>query len=330
VWTTAALSNLGVGFQLRWRVHTQKEGLVGAWRTPTATWTVDTPPPSAGLPFYFFTNELWLPGGTCWFIPTGSQGMYSSLAAYRAALSADTSCPNRNQAYFYYGVQLEVRYVLTKPANLVYDQLNPISGSFSTQFITFQSRPNAHQVNVAHVSQNITYVLPPLKTCETPTMAEATVNFGSAYPDSFPNAPGGVAAQKDFTFTLRNCPRVNIRYYVHSNNKWVNPSQGIVGLSNSTPHADPVIGNPRGFGIRLQHRTGGHQHSGTIHVHQNQTNAPVQTYTRTYPGAGAVNSNTGVTHTIPLRAQLVRTAPSGQPIQPGPFTAALVFVISYP
>jgi len=124
-------------------------------------------------------------------------------------------------------------------------------------------------------------------------------------------------------------------YHVHANGKWVNSSQGIVGMSGSSPHNNPAIGNPRGFGIQLQHRTGGHQHFGTVYIHPNEVTNPQslpsnQRYTRNWQGAGTQNTSTGVTHTIPLRARVIRTSPSATPIQPGPFNTSVVFVIHYP
>jgi len=164
-------------------------------------------------------------------------------------------------------------------------------------------------------------------SCTTPSVQEATIYFGGVYASSFPNNQWGVAATRDFNLTFRNCPRVNIRYYVHGNGRWVNQARGIVGLSNSNPSA-----NPRGFGIQLQHRSGQHQHTGNVYIHQHQGGnpPPSPSYTRTYPGAGAVNTGMGVTHTIPLRARIIRTSPSGPSIQPGPFTTTMMFVIQYP
>jgi len=166
------------------------------------------------------------------------------------------------------------------------------------------------------------------RTCTTPSIAEATQNFNMVFASAIPE-PGHTTGQKDFNFTLTKCPRVNLMYHVHANGKWVNSSQGIVGMSGSS------YANPRGFGIQLQHRTGGHQHSGNVYIHKNEVTNPQslpsnQYYTRNWQGAGTQNSSTGVTHTIPLRARVIRTSPKGTPIVPGPFNTSVVFVIHYP
>jgi len=161
------------------------------------------------------------------------------------------------------------------------------------------------------------------RTCTTPSSAEATQNFNMFLASAIPNQ-GDTTGQRDFNFTLTNCPRRNIEYYVHANGKWVNSANGTVGMSGSNSHS-----NPRGIGIQLQHRSGGHQHSGNVYIHSNIfTTTP--RYTRNWQGAGTQDTSTGVTHTIPLRARVIRTNPSGTPIQPGPFNTSVVFVIIYP
>jgi len=332
VWTTNDLSAIGVGFLIRWRVTTQHNDLAGAWRSPTASWTVDIPPPSAGLPFYRFTSELWSP--TCWLNAPG-EDKFSSIADYRAEMIQHWDCPTQlKEAYFYYGAQVQVRYVLTKQTGFIYDELDLKSGFFTTQFITLRSRPNTHQINDAIVSQDITYLLPPTGTCTTPSVQEATVRFGTIFADSFPDHLHGIAAQQNFYLTLSQCPKVPISYYFHANGvRWVDSSSGIVGVQDSIPGvADPVAGNPRGYGIQILHNGGSDaQHGGIVYVHPNETNAPVVSYTRSPTGAGTTTLPNGVIHTIPLAARLVRTAhPAQQQIQPGTFNASLIFVIRYP
>jgi len=225
---------------------------------------------------------------------------------------------------------VEVRYVLTKPANQIYEWLDSKSGTITTNFVTLRARPLSYQINNVTVQQTTTFRLPPLKTCETPSAAEATVNFNMVLASLIPD-PGDTTAEKDFTFTLRNCGRNNLNYYVHANGKWVNPSQGIVGLSLSTPHADPDIGNPRGFGIQLLHN-GGQNGSGPVHIHQGEiTPFPTDNaYLLNWQGAGAVNTPaTGVTYTIPLRARVIRTSPANVTITPGPFNTSVIFVFRY-
>jgi len=85
VWTTDALDAIGIGFILRWRAQASGSGVgKGAWRYPTPTWTVDTPPSSAGFPFYqsthitkfwcdaqYYYPKLFQP----WFIPQFNIGL---------------------------------------------------------------------------------------------------------------------------------------------------------------------------------------------------------------------------------------------------------------
>jgi len=107
--------------------------------------------------------------------------------------------------------------------------------------------------------------------------------------------------------------------------------------------SSPISGNPRGYGIRLEHRvTGNHQHTGPIYIHPNEVANPLslpdvgsnrQAYTRDWQGVGTGghSSPTGVNHTIPMRARLVCTGSSSQQtIQPGKFNTSVIVVIAYP
>jgi len=327
VWTTPELEAIGIGFILRWRVHAQASGVGGAWYYPASTWSA-VPQPSASLPFYRFPAYSWTLGHAYFLNPIGSDN-FSSVAQYRAAM--DTVPANRRGTnVVIYGAEVEVRYVLTKPANQIYEWLDSKSGTITTNFVTLRARPLSYQINHVTVQQTTTFRLPPLKTCETPSAAEATVNFNMVLASLIPN-PGDTTAEKDFTFTLRNCGRNNLNYYVHANGKWGSPSQGIVGMAQSTPHTDPDVGNPRGFGIQLLHN-GGQNGFGPIYVHQGEmTPFPVNdSYLLNWQGAGAVNHPaTGVTHTIPLRARVIRTSPANVTIDPGPFNTSVIFVFRY-
>jgi len=215
--------------------------------------------------------------------------------------------------------------------------LNETSQTIATDFVILKGRLASHPITgQVTVKQTVTFRIPPISTCTTPTAAEATVNFGSIFANAIP-AQGNATAWRDFNFILRKCPRVNINYHVHANGAWVDSTQGVVGLSGSTPNADPAIGNPRGFGIQLFHN-GGQGGSGQVHVHPNElaptAYPPGQSYTRDWQGAGTWNITSGpeagVRHTIPLRARVIRTNPTGTPITPGLFTASVVVVIRYP
>jgi len=328
VWTKNPLSAVGLGFILRWRVSARSD-INGSWRYPPTNWNTDTPPFEAGIPFYRFpsyTISSYNPL-LSWVNPVGSDN-YSSVAEYRNALN---NTPDAHRVYFMYGTNVEMRYILTKPASSIYSTLDDLSTNISTPIITMKQRTGFSTRKFNFIRHNLKINISPTGTCTTPSLQEATQNFNMVFASAIPY-PNSTTAQRDFNFTLTNCPRVNIRYYAHANGKWVNSAQGIVGMSGSIPNANPAIGNPRGFGIQLQHRTGGHQHSGNVHIHPNEIANPPssQSYTRNWKGAGTTNTSTGVTHTIPLRARVIRTNPSGTPIQPGPFNTSVVFVISYP
>jgi len=336
VWTTTALQALGLGYILRWQVEQGYFGLhhhtirdvVGDWVTPPSTWNGEwLPPPGTGIPFYLasFGNcsackqlEINVNSLTEWW-------QYAPLHPFPSIS-------------FIIGNNINLRYVLLKPAGEI-SSSNAVD--FSTQTVTttelikFIPAPNSEQGRNVIMQHTITVSLPPSGSCTTPTGAEAVIYVGTVNQSQL-EAQGDAGAWRGFNFTLRNCPRVPVHYYAHAQGKWVDSAQGIVGMPGSAPDADPAIGNPRGFGIQLQHGTGGHQHSGNVYLHPNALAPgavpdPGQSYTRTYPGEGAENDpGTGVTHTIPLRARIIRTSPSGPSIQPGPFSTTMMFVIHYP
>jgi len=230
-----------------------------------------------------------------------------------------------------------VRYVLTKPLTLIGEQLVAVTSSnITTDFVILKNRAGSNYIDFQMIiRQTVAFRIPAVGTCITPSVEEGMVYFGVVYSDSFPNNQWSVAAYKDFTLTFSNCPRVNVKYYVHANgNRWVGSTRGVVGVQGSVPGAsDPLAGNPRGFAVQLQHRsTGNHQHSGNVYIHPNEQAMPgTQSYTRNWQGAGASNSSTGVTHTIPMRARLVRTGSSSQQqIQLGPFNTSVIVAIQYP
>jgi len=325
VFTTSELSDIGIGFILRWRVHAQDSGVGGAWRMPSSSWTVDIPPLSAGLPFYRFASYSWtFLYGNYWLNLPGSDN-FSSVAQYRAAMDA-VPAQNRGTIVVVYGAEVEVRYVLTKPASAIYPALDIKSGSITTDFVTLRARPLSYQINHVTVRQTTTFLLPPTSTCTTPSWDGMSVHFPMIFPNQIPN-PGDTAAEKTFELTFIRCPRTKLGWFVHANNKWVNSAQGIVGLSGSTPNADPVTGNPRGFGVQLEHGSGS-INSGLVHISPNDTDSNRQVYWR--EPAHGLDTNTGITHTIPLRARIIRTSPASESITTGPFTTSLVIAIQYP
>jgi len=336
VWTTNALSNVGMGFTLRWRAQASGSGVGrGAWRSPGAGWNVDVPPSADGFPFYQATFiEDWQGCSNYFNAPD-----YPGLSAFRNAMTCLTGV-----GIPYYGAQVEVRHVLTKPWSGIVTNSQDVTNYVTTDLVILKGRAASHSfTGQATVRNTVRFLLPPSTACTTPTVEEGTVYVGTVYPNSFPNAQWSAAAYRDFTLTFRNCPRINLKYYVHANgNRWVDSSRGVVGVQDSVPGApNSIAGNPSGFAVQLQHRSGGHQHTGNVYVHPNEVAQPlslpdtgqnVQAYTRTWNGAGTVNvPNVGVTHTIPLRARLVRTAHSSQQqIKVGPFNTSVIVAISYP
>jgi len=341
--TTSWLQQRGLGYILQWRIIAEK-GPHGPWRVMKESNIPDAEPDISSQPYFYQGRVSGMLSYRCRLSLVGYYNTRANgFSSYSEYIAYVNNSENINSVCFYFQFNKEVaiRYVLIEKISALRDKLNEVSWaepeytdySSNNQLILFGSQPEANQNNKSlyyHYFFRCLY-LSPWGTCTTPSLSEATQNFNMVFASAIPN-PGNMTAQRDFNFTLTNCPRVNIRYYAHANGKWVNSSQGIVGMSGSTPHANPVVGNPRGFGIRLQHRTGGHQHSGNVHIHTNEVaNPPTsQSYTRNWQGAGTTNTSTGVTHTIPLRASVIRTNPSNTPIQPGPFNTSVVFVISYP
>jgi len=349
VWTTDALSDVGVGFILRWRAQASYFGVgEGTWRYPTSGWNVDVPPSSDGFPFYQSTYiERYPRPEPCPNIPYPN---FSSLDDFRNSQNVSGCTQNTNTAIVYYGARVEIRYVLTKPVSSL-GELNDITStpSVTTDFVILKGRQASHLfTGQATVSHTVAFRLPPTGTCQTPSVEEGTVRFGMVNQSDFPNDQWGAAsgAERDFTLTFRNCPRYAFRYYFHANgNKWVDSVRGVVGVHDSVPGAaDPIEGNPSGFAIQLQqyiHAYGSNYYWRNAYIHPNEVAQPSvlkttepypQAYQRAYNGAGTVNDPAlGVTHTIPMRARLVRTGSSSQQqIQTGPFNTSVIVAIHYP
>jgi len=158
-----------------------------------------------------------------------------------------------------------------------------------------------------------------------PSVNPSTVNFNTVMASDIPN-PGDTTNEKPLNLTFTHCPRINIGYYVHTKNKWVDSHQGVVGLPGSTPNPDPVAGNPRGIGVQLLHDNT-IDGSGPVYISQNDDDPNKRIYWRT-PAQGT-NTSTGVTHSIRLRARVIRTHPADTPITVGPFNTSVIVAIQY-
>jgi len=327
VFTNDALEAMGVGYIARWRVSNQF-GTSGQWRTLQAGGLLDSPDPAtAGIPFWRNRGRYELSSSS-----GANPEFFSPFSSFSDWLDfTDGKSTSSNYLYVaVYGVELESRYVMLVDADSVWNaELDPYnSGDIEVNLVTIRPHPTSYGVTQVDFRQTFKINLQPYGTCTTPSLQDATRNFNWVFASAIPD-PGDVTAEQVFDFTLTNCPRVNLTYYVHANgNKWVNSGEGIVGMEGSTPHADPVIGNPRGIGIQLLHN-GSQGGFGKVYIHPGETTAPVVSYVRAYPGTDATNTSTGVTHTIPLRARVIRTHPSNTPIQPGQFKTSVVFVFSY-
>jgi len=227
VFTTSDLQNFGLGFVVRWRV-TNSWGEYGQWITPPANWSSYTPSASAGMPFWrvaIFRQRAY--PSNQWIghqiqnrfnrnIVTSLQDWYNTLNSYPSA-----------SYLFYYGTEVSTRFVviqdpLTIPGAL---SLDPISKTFTQQVNVLNARPQSFQGSPTNVmiSQTVTLTLPPTGSCTTPSVDPSTVNFHTVMASDIPN-PGNTANEKPLNLTFTNCPRINIGYYVHANNKWVDSS----------------------------------------------------------------------------------------------------------
>jgi len=331
VFTTQQLQQLGLGYIVRWRVTNGfvNTGEFGEWVTPPShNWNEHMPPASDGMPFWRF-----------WIVQQTGNG-HGHIQGY----TAPTNVLNSLQDWYdilatrpavpyviWYGAQVATRFVLIQdPATIpAASALNPVIQTRTLQVELLRARPGSYSnaMTTFIVNQSVTVILPPTGSCTTPSVNPSTVNFGALFASDIPN-PGNTANERNLNLTFTNCPRSNIGYYVHANGKWVDSAQGIVGISGSTPNANPAIGNPRGFGVQLAHGTGSPDGTGPVYISSHDTDPDKQIYWRT-PAQG-VNSNTGVTHTIPLRARVIRTHPSNTPIIPGGFNTSVVVAIQYP
>jgi len=177
VWTTNALSSVGVGFILRWRAQASGSGVgEGAWRYPPSGWGVDVPLSSAGFPFYQSTFiEHYL--GNC---DPGWYPNFSSLVDFRNSPEVSGCTQTTGSGVAYYGAQVEVRYVLTKPASSIYSELDDNSKTITTNFVILKGRQAwSSGTGQATVRQSVTVRLPPTQTCQSPSVEEGTVHFGS-------------------------------------------------------------------------------------------------------------------------------------------------------
>jgi len=349
VFTTAAMQARGLGYIIRWRSRGWKRNqeinggtdTKGPWRTPASTWSSNTDGMS-GDPYFYQAWILVRLG--CGSNVSDFKIIENGYSSWNEWVQFRNTMPPNGCFRFYYRAEVEYRYILIQDASTIgaakeFDYVTVSSPV--VDLLILKSHANSYGGTTQQIRELINIRLSPTRTCQTPSVEEGTVHFGMVNQSDFPNNQWGAAsgADRDFTLTFRNCPRINLKYYVHANgNKWVDSARGVVGVQDSVPGAaNPIAGNPRGFAIQLQHRPGNHQPSENVYIHPNEVTQPLalessgnnrQAYQRNYTGAGAA---VNVTHIIPLRARLVRTAHSSQQqIQTGPFTSSVIVVIVYP
>jgi len=327
VFTTPQLQQLGLGYIVRWRV-TNGFGTdeFGQWVTPPShNWTTIMPPASAGLPFWrFMIYRLIYPPHKEWI--QGQFAPFNSLNSLQDWYDVLASRPPNSQYIIHCGIEVATRLVLIQDPTTIpaANALDPVTQTRRVQVEILKARPEYFSVTQGYgiFSLVVTIVLPPTGSCTTPSVNPSTVNFGALFASDIPN-PGNTANERNLNLTFSNCPRSNIGYYVHANGKWVDSAQGIVGLSGS----NPAIGNPRGFGVQLLHNNS-IDGTGPVHISPHDTDPDKEIYWRT-PAQGT-NSTTGVTHTIPLRARVIRTSPASESITPGSFNTSVIVAIQYP
>jgi len=331
VFTNTALEAVGVGYIARWRVVNSSGTGSGHWRTFPAGGVLDNPDPATvGVPFWRNKGDYLFTNGTVIDI----YSPFDSFADW-LAYATGKALPSRMYVSLY-GVELESRYVMLVDADTVWNaELDPYnSDEIEVNLATIRPHPTSYGVTRVDFRQTFKVNLMPYGTCQTPSWDGMIVNFPMISPNQIPG-PGDTAAEKTFDLTFTRCPLVALNWFVHANGKWVNTAQGIVGLSGSTPDADPLIGNPNGFGIQLLHN-GGQHGFGVVGISPDANDPNKTVYSHSYPGVDAINTpggsgvGGGVTHTIPLRARVIRTHPGGTPITPGPFNTSIIVAIHYP
>jgi len=345
VFTTTELQGYGIGYVVRWRVSNWASIFTvpqGPWRSPEQGWPNDAPMPSVhGLPFWavyrVFSIENGSGGGQSFVLyNNGNESRtYDAWVQSRDSIFLDWPgyFPNRLELRFI--AEVQIRYVLiAEPASIFPSSeldFTYMGGvNLVHDVVTVSASPDSCQPATQKVQTRfLSLTLYPRGTCTTPSIQEATVKFRTIFESEIPNQ-GDATEWVPFELIFRDCPRTFIQYYIHTNGKWLDSanSRSIVGMPGSAPNVDPVIGNPRGFGIQLYHN-GGQGGTGRVIMGAGDKNSNWYNDLLWY-GAGAENLGTGVTHTIPLRARVIRTSPTNTPIVPGPFNTSVVFVIHYP
>jgi len=168
-----ALSDIGLGFILRWRAQASGAGVgKGEWRYPTSGWSVDVPPSSDGFPFYQSTNiEHWR--GNC---DPGWYPNFSSLGDFRNSPKVRWCPSNSGAGIAFYGAQVEVRYVLTKPVSSLQSELDVNTHTITTDFVILKGRQASHSfTGQATIRQMIHFRLPPVRRTQriSPTASGA-------------------------------------------------------------------------------------------------------------------------------------------------------------
>jgi len=304
VYTNTQLQSAGLGFAVRWKAS-NRWGDEGDWVSPSGTWTGEVFEQSKGLPFWRWTvtrhtNAYAVQGRG------QPKNVFLSLSDWNLFLEEYPNPPNDGLWGGYFGIHydawVEVRYVAIGPSPQQYD---PINNTLTLNIVRMLAMPvrrlradgwlMRHAINVKRM---------PHGTCKTPSGADTfvrTVGFNVHMSELYGDGSGvGTTSQPtDFELTF----------------EVINAAQGVIGL-DSTP------GNAQGVGIQLRHR-GGWFGNAPVQLNQPEDGESGQVYWRSWDTG--INTDQGVTHTIPLSAAVYRTGN----VIPGKINASILVFIQY-
>jgi len=325
VYTNTQLQSAGLGFVVRWKANNHW-GDEGDWVSPSGVWNGEIFEQSKGLPFWRWSvtnhTNAYSVQGAWGQTPTN---VFNSLADWNLRMEEYPPPGNVNtipSAYFgiHYDAWVEVRYVAIGPSPQQYD---PINNTLTLNIVRMLAMPVRRlQANGWLMRHNIFVKRMPYGTCKTPSGSDTfvkvvgfNVNMSELYGDG--SGVGTTSRPTEFELTFTNCPRTDFGYFFRApaTVEVVNAAQGVVGL-DSTP------GNAKGVGIQLRHRGGGFGNA-PVQLNQPEDGENGQVYWRAWDTG--INTDQGVTHTIPLSAAVYRTGN----VIPGKINASILVFIQY-
>jgi len=325
VYTNNQLNSAGLGFVVRWKAS-NRWGEEGPWVSPSGVWAGEVFEQDKGLPFWRWTVTEHLNA-----YPVQGRGqpnnVFNSLTDWNTFLEGypnppDPTFNNFKGGYFgvHYDAWVEVRYVAIGPSPQQYDAIN---STLTVNIVRMLAMPVRRvQANGWLMRHTIRVRRMPHGTCKTPSGADTfvkTVGFHVLMNELYGDGSGvGTTSQPtDFELTFVNCPRVDFGYFFRApaTVEVIDAALGVIGL-DSTP------GNAQGVGIQLRHRNGWFSNA-PVRLNQPEDGDAGQVYWRAW--TTGINTNQGVTHTIPLRAAVYRTGN----VIPGKINASILMFIRY-